>query len=102
MRDSGMRDIIVIAGVLFAIFMAGFFFWSNSSLGDNSQETATSASSSKQETAAPVSCTTLDEDDGDGFDECKAKLKDGRTVTCLARRGGLSCDWAHAKTGKEK
>ncbi|MGO5518203.1 hypothetical protein ACTQV2_01100 [Bifidobacterium thermophilum] len=40
--------------------------------------------------------------DKTGVKECKIKLDDGRTVTCIVDETGRSCDWAHATTRKDK
>lgn len=55
-------------------------------------------------TPAPtVSCTTGYSSDYKHYaTECKVKLKDGRTVTCVNISKGTSCDWAHATTKKGK
>lgn len=42
-----------------------------------------------------IPCKTLD--DKTGTKECKVKLDDGRTVTCVVDSRGRSCDWRHAK-----
>ncbi len=53
--------------------------------------------------ATTVSCTTIYSSDWKDYAyECKVKLKDGRTVTCVNISKGTSCDWAHATTKKGK
>lgn len=42
-----------------------------------------------------IPCKTLD--DETGTKECKIKLDDGRTVTCIVDGDNKSCDWRHAK-----
>lgn len=45
-----------------------------------------------------VSCATgYSSDYKYGVKECKVKLKDGRTVTCVNLNKGTSCDWRHVK-----
>lgn len=63
-----------------------------------------SAAAAPTKTPTPtVSCTTgYSSDYKDYADECKVKLKDGRTVTCVNIARGTSCDWAHATTKKGK
>lgn len=48
-------------------------------------------------TAKPktIPCKTLD--DETGTKECKVRLDDKRTVTCIVDSDGRSCDWKHAK-----
>ncbi len=48
-------------------------------------------------TAKPktIPCKILD--DEAGTMECKVKLDDGRTVTCIVDSRGRSCDWRNAK-----
>lgn len=42
-----------------------------------------------------IPCKILDNEAG--TEECKVKLDDGRTVTCVVDSRGRSCDWRHAK-----
>lgn len=42
-----------------------------------------------------IPCKILD--DKAGTKECKVKLDDGRTVTCVVDSRGRSCDWRHAE-----
>ena len=42
-----------------------------------------------------IPCKILDDDAG--TKECKVKLNDGRTVTCIVDSDGRSCDWKQAK-----
>lgn len=40
--------------------------------------------------------------DPEGTTECKVKLRNGRTITCIDLGSGTSCDWDHATTKKGK
>lgn len=42
-----------------------------------------------------IPCKSLD--DETGTKECKVRLDDGRTVTCIVDGDDKSCDWRHAE-----
>ena len=68
----------------------------------------------KSQAVPSASCVsgdyTDDTDDGvpkmridpEGTSECKVRLRNGRTVTCLELPGGISCDWDHAVPKKSE
>ena len=61
------------------------------------------AANSVRTTTQTASCATGQSNDlRYGVMECKVKLKDGRTVTCVNILSGTSCDWAHATIKKDK
>lgn len=74
-----------------------FIFWFNSPSSNDFREWAGMSQVKVVKTVEPktIPCKTLD--DETGTKECKIKLDDGRTVTCIVDGDDKSCDWRHAK-----
>ena len=72
-------------------------FWFNSPASNDFREWAGMSQVKVVKTVKPktIPCKTLD--DKAGTKECKIKLDDGRTVTCIVDGDDKSCDWRHAK-----
>lgn len=93
-----------IVGLTFAaaLFVGGVFFpllllgesWI-SSPGSNAFRSAIGMDQVSTTKPKTIPCKTLD--DKTGTKECKVKLDDGRTVTCIIDGDNKSCDWRHAK-----
>lgn len=76
-----------------------FMFWFNSPSSNDFREWAgmpqVTVKTVKTVKPKTIPCKILD--DETGTKECKVKLDDGRTVTCIVDGDDKSCDWRHAK-----
>jgi len=97
--DNALGDVVVFflallgVGVLLTPLL--FSVWFNSPASNALREWA----GMPQATAKPVKTKTIPckiLDDETGTKECKIKLDDGRTVTCIVDGDDKSCDWRHA------
>lgn len=83
-----------IGAFLLPLFL---LFWFNSPVSNDFREWVGMPQVKVVKTVKPktIPCKTLD--DETGTKECKIKLDDGRTVTCIVDGDNKSCDWRHAK-----
>lgn len=99
--DNALGDVVVFflallgVGVLLTPLL--FSVWFNSPASNALREWAGMPQVKAEKTVKPktIPCKTLD--DETGTKECKIKLDDGRTVTCIVDGDNKSCDWRHAK-----
>lgn len=84
---------LFIGGVFFPLLLLGHDWLS--SPGSNAFRSAIGMSQISATKPKTIPCKILD--DETGTKECKIKLDDGRTVTCVVDSRGRSCDWRHAK-----
>lgn len=84
---------LFIGGVFFPLLLLGHDWLS--SPGSNAFRSAIGMSQISTTKPKTIPCKILDNETG--TKECKVRLDDGRTVTCVVDSRGRSCDWRHAK-----
>lgn len=82
-----------VGGVFFPLLLFGHEWLS--SPASNAFRSAIGASQVSTAKPKTIPCKILD--DKAGTKECKVKLDDGRTVTCIVDGDNKSCDWRHAE-----
>ncbi|MGO5374370.1 hypothetical protein [Bifidobacterium thermophilum] len=84
---------LFVGGVFFPLLLLGHDWLS--SPGSNAFRSAIGMSQISTAKPKTIPCKTLD--DKTGTKECKVRLDDGRTVTCIVDGDNKSCDWRHAE-----